>query len=337
MAVTIKDIAKMVGVSHTTVSRALNNSPYISEKTKIKIKQVAEKYDYIPNTSAKSLVLQRSFNIGLFFSTLNLGVTSNFFFEIVSTVQSLIKDDYKLIIRGIDDYNDDYFELNNKAFDGVILVSQSAQDDKFIEAVIKKEIPAVIVNRNSCKVKIDSFYSNEREIAKKATEYLIGCGHSNIAYVKGKKSSISTEERFSGFMDAVKKNSINLKEENIILGDYSINSGYEAMRKILNINPRPSAAFCSNDNMALGAIRCLHENNVKIPEEFSIIGFDNTEYSEYLIPALTTINRPVHKIVEEATKRLLWVINSDKEKENLIVRKCFESQIIYRNSVNVKS
>ena len=138
-------------------------------------------------------------------------------------------------------------------------------------------------------------------------------------------------------MDAVKKNSINLKEENIILGDYSINSGYEAMRKILNINPRPSAAFCSNDNMALGAIRCLHENNVKIPEEFSIIGFDNTEYSEYLIPALTTINRPVHKIVEEATKRLLWVINSDKEKENLIVRKCFESQIIYRNSVNVKS
>ena len=333
MAITIKDIARMVGVSHTTVSRALNNSPYISEKTKIKIKQVAEKYDYIPNTSAKSLVLQRSFNIGLFFSTLNLGVTSNFFFEIVSTVQSLIKDDYKLIIRGIDDYNDDYFELNNKAFDGVVLVSQTAQDDKFIEAVIKKEIPAVIVNRNNCKVKIDSFYSNEREIAKKATEYLIGCGHSNIAYVKGKKSSISTEERFSGFMDAIKKNSINLKEENIIFGDYSINSGYEAMRKILNINPRPSAVFCSNDNMALGAIRCLHENNIKIPKEFSIIGFDNTEYSEYLIPALTTINRPVHKIVEEATKRLLWVINSDKEKENSIVKKCFESQIIYRDSV----
>jgi DNA-binding LacI/PurR family transcriptional regulator len=333
MAVTIKDIAKIVGVSHTTVSRALNNSPYISEKTKITIKQVAEKYGYIPNTSAKSLVLQRSFNIGLFFSTLNLGVTSNFFFETVSAVQNLIKDDYKLIIRGIDDYKGDYFELNNKAFDGVILVSQAAQDDKLIEALIRKSIPSVIVNRNIGNVEIDSFYSNEREITKEATEYLIQHGHTKIAYVKGKEHSISTEERFSGFMDAVSANSIELQEGYISSGDYSIKSGYDAMNNILKLDPKPTAAFCTNDNMALGAVRCLHENNIKVPEEFSIIGFDNTEYSEYLVPALTTIDRPIHKIVEEATKRLLTLINADKDKEKTVIRKCFESEIIYRDSV----
>ena len=158
MSVTIKDIARIIGVSHTTVSRALNNSPYISEKTKKLIKETAEKYGYIPNTSAKSLVLQRSFNIGLFFSTLNLGVTSNFFFEIVSTVQTLIKNDYKLIIRGIDDYRGDYFEINKKSFDGVILVSQAAQDTSLVENLVTKQIPSVIINRNMNDYDIDCFF-----------------------------------------------------------------------------------------------------------------------------------------------------------------------------------
>ena len=177
------------------------------------------------------------------------------------------------------------------------------------------------------------FFSNEREAAKIATEYLIKNGHERIAYVKGKENSISTEERLAGFIEGLNNSNIKSDSRLIFSGNYSIKSGYDAMMEILNTKPRPSAVFCTNDNMALGALRCLNEKKIRVPDDFSIIGFDNTEYSEYLVPALTTINRPVKQIVKEAAKRLLVRI---KDKENEItetVRKCFDSEIIYRESV----
>ena len=119
MEVTIKDIAKIANVSHTTVSRALNNSPFISDLTKAKIMTIAKELNYVPNYSAKSLVLNRSYNIGLIFTTISEATSSRFFYETISGVNSAIKESYNLVVRGIDDYKD-FTSVNSKRFDGII-------------------------------------------------------------------------------------------------------------------------------------------------------------------------------------------------------------------------
>ena len=140
MSITIKDIAKLANVSHTTVSRALNNSPLINEETKSKIKAIAEELHYVPNYSAKSLVLDKSYTIGLFFSSIIQSTSPSFFYETIRGINTVIEEKYNLVVRGVNSYRD-YSTINNKRFDGIILMSQSDNDNAFIYHVIKQEIP----------------------------------------------------------------------------------------------------------------------------------------------------------------------------------------------------
>ncbi len=331
MSITIKDIAKLAGVSHTTVSRALNDSSLISDNTKKTIKEIATKYGYAPNHNAKSLVLNKSFNIGVFFTTLNFGVTPDYFFQIIRTLQKQLKGKYKLVVRGIDDYNEeDYFQINNKTFDGIITVSQDIIDDKFIYYVEKMKIPQVIINRKFLSNFSDCIYTNEKEIVKSSINHLIALGHKKIAFVKGTNNYASTKNRISGYFEALQESSININEEFILDGDYNINSGFKAMHNILSLNPRPTAIFFGSDNMALGALKHISQKNFKVPQDFSIIGFDNAEFTYYLTPSLTTIERPNYTIVNEALNCLLNRIESKSHIQPLL--KCIPSKFIIRDS-----
>ena len=331
MSITIKDIAKLAGVSHTTVSRALNNSPFISEKRKAAIKELAITHGYTPNSHAKCLVLNKSFNIGLFFTTLDFGITPDYFFLIIRTLQKQLKGKYKLIIRGIDDYNGDYYLINKKTFDGVITISQNLNDDKFIQYIENIDLPQVIINRKYNSPYSDSVYSNEAEIVKEAIEFLIKNGHKKICFAKGSKDYTSTTIRFRGYTQALEANSIPLEDKYILEGDYNVDSGYQAMKKILKLTPRPTAVFFGSDNMAMGALKCINENNLSVPENISILSFDNTEFSVYLNPPLTTIDRPTTKIMTEGIKLLLNRIES-KLPQNPTA-KCINSTLIIRDSV----
>ena len=332
MSVTIKDIAKLAGVSHTTVSRSLNDSSLISDKTKKIVKEIASKQGYIPNSNAKSLVLNKSFNIGVFITTLNFGVTPDYFFQIVRTIQKLLKGKYKLVVRGIDDYREeDYFLINRKAFDGIIIITQDLQDDNFIHYLETIKLPNVIINRKFSSEHTDCIYSNEKETVKEAIDYLIKNGHSKICFVKGTNNFSSTKDRLAGYVEALKENSIVINKNYIFEGDYNINSGYKAMEKILCLTQRPTAIFFGSDNMALGALKCIQENKFSVPEDFSIIGFDNTEFSSYLNPSLTTIERPNAEIVTEALNCLL--VRIEDKSSCKTISKCVKSTLIKRESI----
>ena len=334
MAYTIKDIAKAAGVSVATVSRALNNSSLIKKETMDKVKAAAEKYNYIPNSFAKSLVLNKSFNIGLFFTTFDPGLTSNYFYELSLTVEKMIKEKYHLVIRSINDYKD-FSTITSKLFAGIIIVTQTDKDDLFIKHLMKEEIPTVIINRVLKNIKIDTFHSDERDAVRKLINYFVKMGHRKIAIVKGKKGTVSASERYKGYIDALKENNISLSKDLIVEGNYSLASGYEAMGKILNIKgDKPTAVFFSNDDMAFGGAKLIKEKEMTVPGDFSIAGFDNTKYSEYMSPGLTTINRPVEVILKDATQRLLEKIN-DSTIDSTIT-KCVESQIIIRSSIAKK-
>lgn len=175
MGVTIKDIARLAGVSHTTVSRALNDSPLINEETKERVREIARKLHYTPNVNARSLVLHRSYNIGLFFSTLHSGTSSGFFHDVVRGVNDRVKDRYNLVVKGIDDYPD-YRAISGKHFDGIVVMSQSAGDNDFIKTVMEQGIPQVVLNREVRFPGVCNILSDDYTGSFNMVSHLIGQG-----------------------------------------------------------------------------------------------------------------------------------------------------------------
>ncbi|SKA76471.1 transcriptional regulator, LacI family [Caloramator quimbayensis] len=330
MNVTIKDIARLAGVSHTTVSRALNNSPLIKDETKNKIKEIAQQLNYVPNLNAKNLVTDRTFNIGLFFSTLNIGTTPSFFNQTVKGVNSIIKDKYNLIIKGIDDYKD-FNLVTSKRFDGIILMSQSEKDNLFIYNVIEKKIPIVVLNRE---IKCDSIIcilTDDRIASKQAVNYLIDNGHKDIAIILGKEGFKSTEKRKQGYLDALMENKIFINNDFIVQGTYDFKSGYTAMEKLLSLPKVPSAVFCSNDDMAIGAMNAAFQMGLKVPDDISIVGFDDNSISQFLNPSLTTVNRHIEDIGREGAKMIIELIENC-EANGMI--KYMDAELVIRKSVS---
>ncbi|OPH47696.1 LacI family transcriptional regulator [Paenibacillus ferrarius] len=329
MSVTIKDIAKLAGVSHTTVSRALNNSPLIQEETKERIRLIAEQLDYTPNYSAKSLVLDRSYNLGLFFTTLSKGTSAGFFYEAIRGVNSVIQDRYQLIVKGIDDYTS-FHSITRKSFDGIIIVSQSDDDQAIIDHIAAKGIPLVVLNRPVTTSGVLNVLSDEEQGAFLAGSYLIEQGHTRIALIEGRQGFKSAQNRKDGFERAMEHHRIQVPQAYRIPGLYDLESGHQAMQQFLTLKVRPTAVFCCNDEMALGAMKAVSEAGLQVPQDMSVVGFDDTVFAAYVTPALTTVRRPIEQISKEGAVRLLGNIeNKQHETEQLLLK----TELIVRESV----
>lgn len=329
MGVTIKDIAKIANVSHTTVSRALNNSPYINEDTKTKIKALAEELNYVPNYSAKSLVLLKSYVIGVFFSSISEGTTDAFFHDVIKGISEILDKEYNLVIRGIDNYEYSH-PIDKKNFDGIIVVSQSKNDDEFIKKVIEKDIPIVVINRHIEASGIVNIMSNDIMGSYEAVDYFIKNNHKKIALIQGNKEYESNVYRKNGYMKALEDHNIPLNEDYIIGGKYNMQSGYENMKKLLALKDRPTAVFCSNDDIAVGAMKAVIETGLNIPCDVSIIGFDDSNFCNYVTPALTSVRKDALAVSKQGCINLLKIINNEKvNKEKVLI----ESKLIIRNSV----
>ncbi|MCP1306048.1 LacI family DNA-binding transcriptional regulator [Paenibacillus tyrfis] len=329
MSVTIKDIAKLAGVSHTTVSRALNDSPLINPETKERIKAIAGSMNYTPNYSARSLVLDRSYNLGLFFTTLHTGTSAGFLYEAIKGVNDVIKDDYNLIVRGIDDYKS-FHKVNRKNFDGIIVMSQSESDQSFIEYASDKEIPLVVLNRPVESVQVMNFVPDDQSGAYRLTEYLVQQGHRDIAIIEGKQGFKSTQARRDGYREALRKHGISVPEAYYVSGNYDLESGHAAMSKLLELPDRPTAVFCCNDDMALGAVKAVTERGLSVPEDISVAGFDDHLFSAFMSPALTTVRRPIEELSRAGAETLLKFIETKHSEKSVVL---FHTELVIRDSV----
>lgn len=329
MSVTIKDIAKLANVSHTTVSRALNNSPYINSETKARIKALAKELNYVPNYNAKSLVLLKSYIIGVFFSSISEGTSDTFFHEIVKGLNKVMDKKYNLVIRGIDNYEYSH-PIDNKNVDGVIVVSQSKNDDSFIQTIIEKNIPMVVINRAINEEGIVNILSNDTKGSYDAVEYLIHNNHKKIGLIQGNMEFESSTYRKKGYIMALEKNNIKINNDYILSGKYTLESGYDNMKKLLKLKNRPTAVFCANDDIAVGAMKAVFESGLSVPEDISIIGFDNSNFCNYVTPTLTSVKKDSLTMSEIGGLYLLDIIN----KKNLNKDKIFiESRLVVRDSV----
>ncbi len=325
----------MLNVSHTTVSRSLNDSPLISKETKEKVKEIARKYNYRPNVNARSLVLSKSYTIGLFFSTLKTGTTASFFMSTVRGVSEVVKGKYNMAVEGIDDLPD-FHTINTRSFDGVVVMSQSPNDDAFIAHVIREGIPVVVLNREIANQNVATILSDDLAGAYKVTKHMIEMGHLKLAIIEGKPEFKTTYKRKQGFINALHDAGIDFDEKYAFKGNYDLESGYQAMKGILSMDELPTAVFSSNDEMAVGAMKAVKEQGMRLPDDISIAGFDDMGFTAYLTPALTTISRPVHEMSREGASLLLEKIDKNEPNGHDIIQ--MDTELVVRESVkNLKS
>lgn len=329
-SVTIRTIAEMANVSHTTVSRALNGSELVKPATRKKIAEIAKQIGYVPNLNAKSLVMNRSYMIGVFFTNLDTGTSASFLTEVMQQSQTTLPKSYSLSVNSIDHVMNSQ-GVSAQNFDGIIVLSQSESDDEFIDYIHSIGLPLVVLNRKIERNDITNFSHNDFLGAKNVVEYAIRMGHRNFGLIKGGKSFESSKQRSEGFFEALKEHRLEVDSNLVKRGDYLPQSGNKLMRQILSSGQVPTCVFCENDDMAVGAINACVELGYRVPEDVSFIGYDDMSYSQYLTPPLTTVRKPTSQIIKKGVASLMDILEVDGDAK--ITQEVIDPEIIVRSSV----
>lgn len=315
--ITINEIAKRAVVSKATVSRVLNNSKPVSDEIRSRVLAVIEDTNFKPNAVARSLSLRKSHLIGIIIPDLSNPVFS----RIISGIESQIRNlDYSLLITATDFDIDMKIQhihiLKDKGVDGLILVTDHG-NEQFFQAMLDFEKPIVMIGSESYVKTIPVVRIDNYSAAKEATEYLLSLGHKQIGMVRGPLTDPQSGlERFFGYRDAMV--AAGYYDESLVAeGWYSFVDGYRAMELLLSKKKAVTAVFCACDLMAIGAIRYATEQRINVPEEISVIGFDDVDVARMYAPSLTTIKQPFEESGELAIDELIEMIeNKDRPIKN---------------------
>lgn len=300
MAVTIKDIAKKAGVSYSTVSRALNGVGAGDTEAKAKIRRLASEMGYVPNQAAIHLKKSRSYVIGLYFSTISKMTSPYVLHDVLTGVYSITGSKYNVVVKGIDMHEPG--TLNPSYYDGIIVLSQKNEDMDFMNEVMAKEIPMVVICR-SVDIDAPNVTTDEARAMERAMSYLLDNGHRKLAVIEGRPELDSNRLRHRGWRMAMRNRGMDPDAVPVINGTYRYASGYSAAKQLLSYGP--TAILCFNDEMAFGARTAITEAGLAVPEGISLIGFDNWDLSGYSDMHLTTIERNMCEIAKEGARVLL--------------------------------
>ncbi len=321
---TIKDIAAKLGISHSTVSRALNDSPLVNANTKKEVKEMAEQLGYVPNESARSLKLNKSFNVGVFLSSITVGTSPAIVFEVIKMLNSIMGSEYNVVLKSIDAYHETFQPVNRQNFEGIIVFSQKEEDDLFIKNAIDSHLPVVVVNRHIKDMDVISLYADDERGARQAMNYIYDSGHRKINIIEGCLDFHSNVQRLKGVYGARDQGKIEIVGRDV--GDYTYQGGYQAMLRLIEDKKLGTALFAFNDDMAVGAMKACSDRGIHLPDDYSIIGFDGNSVHHFTTPALATIHRPIKEICQEAASILIDEMNGKHleqksvEYENILVK-----------------
>ena len=331
---TIKDIAKKLGLSPSTVSRALNDHPDISKETKRRVQEISDELDYHPNSIAQSLQSKRSNIIGVVVPQ----VKHVFFAEIMAGITDIAHDaGYTVMIcQSNDDYERE--ELNLKALISqhvaglLISISQSTEGSEHFDQLIKRNIPIVFFDRVSDLVEASKVVVNDFEGALKAVEYLIQKGYRRIAHLGGPKFLNISKNRYNGYETALKKHGLPIDEELILHNGLNEEHGVEGMLRLLEqVAVSPDAVFCVNDPVAIGAYTVIRKKGLQIPNDVALIGFSDNPIASLVDPPLTTVRQPAYDIGRRATELLLEQLKQDADDMHPR-REVLKTELIIRQS-----
>lgn len=315
--ITIYDIARQTGYSPTTVSKVFNGYTDVSQKTRRIILDTAAELGYVPNANARSLTTKRSWTIGmLFVEPRGSGIRHPYFGGVIDGFKQVATSkgyDLMFISKDIGGRQSGYLEhCKIRGVDGIIVILPDHSDPYFHE-LMDSSIPMVMLDQHSPSHSTVSSDNIKGGIT--AVEYLYSLGHRRIAHISGGLSTFAGEKRHQGYQMALNKLGIAVRPEYVAEGpfDYSMESGYEAMKQLLALEELPTAVFAAGDNLAVGAIQAIRERGLRVPEDISIMGFDDIEMAQFLTPALTTIRQDTRLLGSRAAELLIGSIEGEHE------------------------
>ena len=319
---TIKDVALRAGVSVTTVSHVVNDTRHVSAKGRERVELAIRELGYVPNAMARSLKSNTTSTLGMLIPN-----SSNpYFAEIVRIVEDrCFGAGYTLVLCNTDDEprrQSVYLQvLAERRIDGLIVVSTGAgDDDSLVTQLHGLRIPTVLVDREIADPACDLVETAHMQGGLLAVRHLLSLGHKRIACIGGPVGVMPSEQRIEGWRMALAENGTTPNADALLWrGGFTSQGGYEAMHAILRTEQAPSAVFVCNDLMAIGALRAAHESGVHVPDELSIVGFDDIELSAYTSPPLTTVAQPKERIGALAVDMLLERVSGKRRDARKVV------------------
>jgi len=327
--VTLKDIGKEVGVSATTVSRALNNKPDISYQVKQKIKKVAERLGYSPNALARSLKAKKTSSIGVLIAD----IADPFFAPIVKGIENTARQmGYSIILCDTgEEYEQEKLALQmmlEKRVDGLLITPSQTEYGDILE-LKRKKVPFVLLGRHFDLVESDYVITDEIKGAFSATDYLIKKGHKKILFMNGPNYISSAKERLVGYKRALQEHAVLFDKSLVKEGALKMEDGYRIMKQILCSETKFTAVFAYCDFVVLGIMQALEEAKLKIPEDIAIVGYDDVVFAGFLQVPLTTVHIPKYELGKEAMKLLKKKIDEEILEPQAVI---LETKLVIRKS-----
>lgn len=316
---TIKDVARLAGVSTTTVSHVINKTRYVAQATTDKVMSAVDSLHYAPSAVARSLKCNSTKTIGMLVTQ----STNSFFAEVIDGVESYCyRQGYTLILcntGGLAEKQKSYMQmLAEKRVDGILVICSDFSPELIKTLNAYHKIPKVIMDWGVISDdKTDTIIDNSEVGGYLATRHLIEQGHQKIACLMGPADKSVCQTRLQGFRRAMLEANLTINEDWILEGNFECDTAVLAANQFLAMENQPTAIFCFNDTMALGLMSRLQQKGMKIPEDMSVIGYDNIELAEYFSPPLTTIHQPKRRAGKNAFELLLQRINN-KEHESRV-------------------
>ncbi len=329
--ISIKDIARAANVSHPTVSRALSHSPLVKGETAERIRQIAASLGYRPSAIARSLATKKTRTIGVVVTT----IADPFIADVVSGIEEMANDHGYSVFLANSNANPDrevkvVHSFHERRVDGIV-VTASRVGALYVPLLSGLKVPIVLINNQHPDEPDEFIYSVMIDNIKASTQvmkHLIGLGHKRIAYIGDQAGFQSDTERFAGYRQALAFADYPFLPELIVHGDGKPEGGRQAMEKLLSLPTPPTAVFCYNDMSALGALRAIHQHGIKVPDDISIVGFDDLAIASYTSPLLTTVGQPKQQMGRMAMETMLKILSGVDAKTNIKV----SGELIIRES-----
>lgn len=342
MKATINDVAKLSGVSIKTVSRVMNNEPSVRQVTREKVQEAVKELNYQPNLAARNLAGTKSFTIAYVYDNPNAYYIIDMQEGILSACR---QQGFELLINPCDSQKENITEdiintIRHARVAGLVLTPPFSEQPEFVKRITALDIKVVrIMSGDVAPDELSPCVMvNDREAAQTITQHLIDLGHKKIAFIAGDAEHMSTIERYKGYRHALKINDIKFNNNLVIEGEYSFESGVNGAQKLMaeEVSPSdtPTAIFSCNDEIAAGALFAARLMNIKIPEQLSITGFENSPFSRQTWPKLTTADQPNKQIAHDAASLLISQVRKQKGK-NAISQ--YIPQLIVRDSTGSAS
>lgn len=309
---TIRDVARLAGVSPATVSRVLNNNPEVNGSYRERVNAAIAQLDYRPNGLARNLRRRATMVIGVFISD----ITNPFFTAMVRAVEDVAQAaGYSAVLANADeDVSKEVRYLEVAAAErmaGVVLSPASSRHTR-IDVLAEHGIPVVCVDRKLLTADVDSVVVTNRRAARQATEHLLAEGCRRVAFIGGQPETSTAAERLTGYRQALRSAGRAEDESLVVSGGFRIEGGYDATAELLARRTPPDGLVVANNLMTLGAMQCLIEKGVPVPDRMAVVGFDDFAWATALRPALTVVSQPIYDVGRQAAELLLRRIRGEK-------------------------